>query len=73
MSIFTDDPPYQPFEEVAERYEQSADFTADALEWASEHAERHPKLVELARDYYRESPQFATKVQDALDGEVAFS
>jgi hypothetical protein len=61
------------FELAAEEYEASDDFATDAIEWIADAKSLPADLVELATAHYRTSREFETKVQDALDGEVAWS
>ena len=53
---------------AAEACEQSDDFTGRALDWATDHAERHAVLVELIEACYRDSPEFATWADDVAAG-----
>jgi len=66
------EPPTLPYAEVAERYEQSARFFVDALDWASTHGDRHAAycdlVMDLACDLYRDSSKFVDTVNDICDG-----
>lgn len=57
-------------DEVEAAYVASEDFTADALEWLTDHAQEFADIVWLAEQRYRESSEFATRVDDRLDGEL---
>ena len=63
-------PRNEPFQTVAERYEQSERYLGDALDWLSSHAHEHAPLCNMAMDFYRNSPQFWTMVEDLCDGVV---
>lgn len=62
------EPPTLPYTETAERYEQSARFFVDALDWASTNAERHAVYCDLVMDLYRDSDKFVDTVNDICDG-----
>jgi hypothetical protein len=62
------EPPTLPFDEVAERYEQSGRYLDDALLWASVHGDTHAKYCDLVMDLYRDSAHFSTTVNDICDG-----
>jgi hypothetical protein len=54
---------------LTERYVNSGEFTMDALDWAGIHAHRHADLVSCIEDYYADSPEFASVLEDIADGE----
>ena len=57
-------------EQVEHRYINSDRFITDALDWVGGHGHEHAKLMDVIIDYYCESPQFRTVVEDVMDGEV---
>ena len=62
------EPPTEPLDTIAERYEASARFVDDGLSWLSDNAHRYPQLVELCLSFYRDSPEFTTVCEDIADG-----
>ena len=49
-------------------YVASGSFTTDALDWVGDHAHRHAALVEVICDYYADSPECASVLEDIADG-----
>lgn len=53
----------------AEQYELSGDMESDALDWISD-ADLDDDQLATVRDWYRDSKQWETKVEDRLAGEA---
>lgn len=53
---------------VMRAYVASGEFTTDALDWAGDHAHRHAALVDAICDYYAESPECHSALDDIADG-----
>jgi len=63
------EPPDDPLIHVHDMCMTSDQLTERALDWLSTHAWEHTALVEHAVDYFVDSPEFATWMQDVADGE----
>ncbi len=56
-------------EHCAERYEESEQFTADAIEFVSVAGELPADLVIAIEQWYRTTSEFDTKIDDLVDGD----
>lgn len=54
------------------RYEASDAFIGAALEWVAQHGHEDRLVVAVACAAYRQSPEFDTVIDDALDNERRF-
>lgn len=70
MSDASPDEMVDEYIEAAELYEASGRFVADALTWVYDFGAAYGTVVAVACAAYRESPEFATVVDDILEGEV---
>lgn len=59
-------------EQLAEAYEASDEFTTDAIEEVAVAGDLPADLVGRIEEWYRTTKAFDVKIEDALNGEVAW-
>jgi hypothetical protein len=70
MNTPLDEAPPVDLEGPAIAYIRSDRFVTDAVDWASTGAHRHAALMELIQDFYADSPECNTMIDDIAAGAV---